>query len=175
MPQYRVAVYGGMDGLLFEDLVVLYSSGVKFALRVKQGDMVPIEIFDPLDIKKSLAVGSLGSYVRSGAVRVEFSDLEKNNKKRKPRPVEVPVVQQTQPSVEVAQPIQQQPEETPKVQDAPADLKDVKAVDDFFKLSFFNRLKFIQNCTDKGVLSELLSKIDSPQLKNNIQYRLENL
>lgn len=177
MPEYRVVIFGGMDGLLFEDLVVTFSSGHRFPLRVKQGDMVPVEIFDPLDIKKSLIVGSLGSYIKAGAVRVEYSDLEKENKKRKPRQTKVAVIeaQPIQPSVETLQPVQQISEETPKVPQAPADLKDVKNIDDFFKLSFFNRLKFIQNCSDKGVLTELLTKVDSPQLKNNISYRLEQI
>lgn len=179
MPQYRVVTFGGMDGLLFEDLVVTYSSGHRFPLRVKQGELVPVEIFDPSDIKKSLIVGSLGNYVRAGAIRVEYNDVEQNNKKRKPRVVEAaqPVAPEPQPSVETAQPVQQTQEETPTVQQphVPTDLKDVKVTDDFFKLSFFSRMKFIQNCTDKGVLTELLSKIDSPQLKNNIQYRLDQL
>jgi len=181
--KYRVVVPGGMDGVLFDDLYVTYSSGHKFQLHVKQGDCIPVEIFDPLDIQKSLVVGSLGNYIKAGIVKVEYSDLEKNNKKRKPQQKKEEITQQPtqllQPSVEAVQPVQQKPEETlpPMAQDAPTDLKDIKVADDFFKLSFFNRLKFIQNCNDKSVLTELLEnpKLDSTQIKNNLVYRLETL
>ena len=178
MPQYRVVIFGGMDGLLFPDLIVTYSSGHKFPLRVKQNEYVPTEIFDPLDIKKSLVVGSLGNYIKVGAIKLEYSDIEQHKRKRKPREKkEVKLEQTTIPSVETPQPVevQQTTEETQPMQQASTDLGTAKTIEDFKGLSFFNKLKFIQNCNDKGFLSQLLNQIDSPQLKNNINYRIGEL
>jgi hypothetical protein len=178
MPQYRVVVFGGMDGLLFEDLLVTYTSGLKYPLRVKQGELVPVQIFDPSDIEKSLVVGSLGSYIKAGAIRVEYSDVEQNKRKRKPRVKKDEKPEPTKPSAETPQPVveQQKPEEPQSVPETvPTDLSSAKTVEDFMNLSFFNKLKFIGNCTDKSVLNELHKKIDSPQLKNNISYRLQEL
>lgn len=178
MPQYKVVIFGGMDGLLFEDLIVTYSSGHKFPLRVKQGQLVPVEIFDPLDIQKSLVVGSLGNYIKAGAIKIEYSDIEQNKRKRKPREKkEVKQEPTNNPSVATPQPVevQQKTEEVQTVQQAPTDLGSANTVDDFLNLSFFNKLKFIQNCTDKGLLSTIQAKTESPQLKNNISYRMNQL
>jgi hypothetical protein len=179
MPRYRVVVYGGVDGLLFEDLIITYSSGYRYPLRVKQGDYVPVEIFSPLDIRKSLVVGMLGNYVRAGAVKTEYSDIEQNKRKRKLRQKNIEIKQPTKPSVDtpvISEPaIQQKTEDTPQVQVVPTDLKTGDSTDNFFKLSYFQRLKFIQSCNNKGILSDLLDKIDSEQLKHHIENQLQKL
>lgn len=178
MPRYKVAAYGGVDGLLFEDLIVTYSSGYKFPLRVKQGTYVPIEIFDPLDIQKSLIVGSLGNYIRAGAVKVEYNDIEQNKRKRKPRQ-QTQVVQPQNPSVEKAAPEaapQQKSEETKSVQEAPTDLKTVDIFEQFKGMNYFQKLKFIQSCTDKSLLTELQVKYDKEApIKAALEDRLQTM
>lgn len=184
MPKYKVAVYGTMDGLIFEDLIVKYTTGYQYPLKVKKGNFVPTDIFNPLDIQKSLAVGSLRSYIDKGSVIVEYSDIEKNKRKRKSRKKTVEDIKpQIKPSVEaekIEEPpqeeSQQKTEETKEFK--PIDLKDVKASDDFFKLSFYNKLQYINHCNDKGLLTELLEKLkDQPtgQLHVKISYRLQHL
>lgn len=182
MPEYRVVIFGGMDGLLFEDLIVTYSSGHRFPLRIKQGELVPQQIFDPLDIQKSLAVGSLGNYIKAGAVKVEYSDVEQSKRTRKPRAKKEAVKPEPikQPSAEPVQEtpvevVQQKAEETQSVQQAPTDLSGVNTVENFIKLSFFQKISFIQHSTDKEFLKQLLQKIDSPQLKNNLSHRISEL
>ena len=185
MPKYKVVVYGTMDGLVFDDLIVKYSTGYRYPLKIKRGNYVPTEIFDPLDIQKSLTVGSLRNYIDAGSVRVIYSDLETNKQNRKSRKKKVEdITPEIKPSVEVAiteeipQEAAQQTEETKEFK--PIDLKDVKASDDFFKLSFYNKLQYVNHCNDKGLLTALLEhpKLkDQPtgQLHVKISYRLQHL
>jgi len=186
MPKYKVAIYGGMDGLTFEDLIVKYTSGYQYPLKIRKGSYVPVEIFDPLDIQKSLTVGSLRHYIDDGSVIIDYSDLEKKKKQRILRkkkkdikdikPTLKPSVEENkaEPSPETSQ---QKAEETKPANDEQIDLQDVKAETDFFKLSFFNKMQFIKNCKDKSLLSKLLEKLpeDAKQLKLHITYRLQNL
>ena len=51
MPKYKVMVYGSGDGLIFPDLLVEYSSGLRFELKVLKDNYIPVEIFNELDIK----------------------------------------------------------------------------------------------------------------------------
>lgn len=182
MPKYKVAIYGTMDGLVFDDLLVKYTTGYQYPLKIKQGHYVPTEIFNPLDIQKSLTVGSLRNYIDSGSVTVEYSDLEIHKRKRKSRKKKVEDIKpEIKPSVEVVPEVpkeepQQKTEETKEFK--PIDLKDVKASDDFFKLSFYNKLQYITHCKDKGLLTELLEKLkDQPtsQLHVKISYMLQRL
>ncbi len=178
MPKYRVATYGGMDGLIFPDLLIKYSTGYVYPLRVRQGDCVPTEIFDPLDIQRSLLTGSLGSLIKANAVVVEYSDVEVKQHNKQPRkkkqPQEVLQIPATEEAPkEVPQP--QVVEQTSPGKPAHIDFKDVAAPEDFLQLSFFRRLEFIRQCTDKSLLSQLSKKIDSEQLKFQIDRRLEQL
>ena len=182
MPKYKVCVYGTMDGLVFDDLLVKYTTGYQYPLKIKRNHYVPTEIFNPLDIQRSLTVGSLRNYIDSGSVLVEYSDLETNKRKKKSRKKKVEdVTPEIKPSVEVVPEVpkeepQQKPEETKEFK--PIDLKDVKASDDFFKLSFYNKLQYITHCKDKGLLTELLEKLkDQPtsQLHVKISYILQHL
>lgn len=180
MPKYKVAVYGGMDGLCFPDLIVKYSTGYYYPLRVKQNDYVPTEIFDPLDIQRSLLTGSLGSFIKANAVLVEYSDVETKQQNKQPRkkkqeisqaptpqpPLEAPLAVETKPQV-VEQPSTDKP--------AHIDFKDVAAPEDFLKLSYFRRLEFIKQCTNKGLLTQLSQKLDSQQLKFQIDMRLKDI
>lgn len=178
MPRYKVTVYGGMDGLLFPDLLIKYSTGYFYPLRVRQGDYVPTEIFDPLDIQRSLLTGSLGSFIKANSVIVEYSDVElkkitKQPRKKKQEQIEQTIIQPPAETVQIEQPKVVQQTET----GAPAhiDFKDVKATEDFLKLSYFRRLEFIKQCTDKSLLTTLSQTLNSQQFKFQIDMRLKEL
>jgi hypothetical protein len=168
-----------MDGLLFPDLLIKYSSGYQYPLRVKQGEYIPIEIFDPLDIQKSLLTGSLGSFIRGNSVSIEYSDIElKQQKKqtRKKKVIEISKPEQIiQPPIE-APTVAEQPQvvEQTDAENAPAyiDFKDVLTVEDFLKLGYFRRLEFIKQCNDTSLLTQLSDKIESANIKALIYYRL---
>lgn len=179
MPKYKVAVYGGMDGLCFPDLIVKYSTGYFYPLRVKQGDYVPIEIFDPLDVQRSLLTGSLGSFVKANAVLVEYSDVETKQQNKQPRKkkqdIQAPVAPTPEAPLVVVETKPQVVEQPSTDKPAHIDFKDVATPEDFLKLSYFRRLEFIKQCTDKGLLTQLSQKLDSQQLKFQIDMRLKEL
>lgn len=179
MPRYKVAAYGGLDGLLFPDLLIKYSSGYQYPLRVKQGEYIPIEIFDPLDIQRSLLTGSLGNFIKGNAVVVEHSDVELKKQTKQPR--------KKKQAIEISKP-EQPPIEAPSVSEQPQvveqtdadlehqpayiDFKDVTTVESFLKLGYFRRLEFIKQCNDFSLLSQLSDKTDSQNIKALIYYRI---
>lgn len=55
------------------DLYVVYKNGPKHELRLTKAQVIPIDLLDADDVKKSLAVGSLGKLIRSGHI-VEVED-----------------------------------------------------------------------------------------------------
>ena len=174
--RYRVNTYGGMDGLHFPDLQVRYSTGYLLPLKIKEGEYIPLEILDPLDVKKSLLAGSLGKYIASGDVVVEDDEIVLKATPKKRQLAEI---------VSNAPEFPQQPEistkeEAAKVIEQPiveqvTSLSAVKTIADFTKLGYFLKLRFIKECNDKALLQELFSKLDSRQLKNNIQLKLSQL
>lgn len=179
MPRYKVQVYGQIDGLVFPDLLIKYSSGYFYPLRVKLGEYVPSELFDPLDIQRSLLTGSLGSFIKNKAVMVEYSDIElrKMNKQPRKKKQEQIIAPQPTPLVEAATPIVQPPvvEQTSPGKPEHIDFKDVAKTDDFLKLSYFRRLEFIKQCNDKSLLTQLSEKLESQQLKFQIDIRLKEI
>lgn len=186
MPRYKVCVYGSHDGLVFTDLIVTYSSGLQYELKVKYGEYVPVELFHPLDIKNSLLTGSLKGFIEGNAVKVEYSDLEQKKRKRKHKKTkkesiqklpsveeEKQVLKTEEPPKEIPQP---KPEETTFVDDKEVNFKDIKTVEDFSKLSYFKKTSFAKQSKNKSLLAELLEidKLDS-HIKNTIIFHLPEL
>jgi len=174
--RFKIITYGGLDGVKFPDLLVKYSSGYVLPLHVKEGQYVPLEILDPLDVKKSLIVGSLGHYIETGAVKVEDDELLKEELKVEVKKVDVINKDekiQIEPTVEKIE-FQQIQAESEKFL---TNLSDVKEVNDFFKLSYFQKLKFIKECNDKILLQSVMSKVppDGKQLLNNLQLKLSQI
>lgn len=186
MPRYRVIVYGTHDGLAFPDLIVRYSSGLQYELKVKQGEFIPVELFNSLDIKKSLLTGSLKNFIEGGAVKVEYSDLEQKKRRRKQRkskklPIQkLPSVEEEKPNLKIEEPPkeipQQKSEESTFVDDKDVNFKEIVTVKDFSKLSYFKKTSFAKQSKNKSLLTELL-KIDQldSHIKNTIIFHLSEL
>jgi len=182
MPRYRVCVFGSHDGLIFPDLLVTYSSGLQYELKVKQGELVPVELFNSLDIKKSLLTGSLKNYIEGNAVKVEYSDYEQQKRKRKHKKTHIPPVQKlpsieeekldlkTEPPKEIPQ---SKPEEIQFVDDKDVNFNTIETVEDFSKLSYFKKTSFAKQSKNKSLLTELLKQdqLDS-HIKNTIIFHL---
>lgn len=186
MKRYKVIAFGGHDGLLFDELLVKFSGGYLLPLKVKQGEYLPLQILDPLDVEKSLLVGSLGRYLKNGQVVIEEDD----NESAKPKAVQEAsrVAKAHTKSATKKEPAPTEPisEPTPKVATPPPpvsgpeplleSISQVKAEEDFYKLGFFMKVKFIENCSDKALLLKILEKTKgSHQLQTNIQLKLASL
>jgi hypothetical protein len=178
MPQYKVVTFGGMDGVKFPDLLVKFSTGYLLPLHVKQGEYIPLEILDPLDVKKSLLVGSLGRYIACGDVIVEDDSIPASLSAKTEEIPNVPSVKLSETPTPISEPMKVQPKQVensaPEEQQL-TNLSQVKQADDFFKLGYFLKLRFIKECNDKTLLQQLHNKTDSKQLQNNIQIKLAQL
>ena len=183
MPRYRVEVYGSHDGLIFPDLLVCYSSGLQYELKVKQGEYVPVELFNPLDIQKSLLTGSLKAYIEGDAVKVIYSDYEQRKKRRrqrKPKDVSIqklPSIEEEKPDLKTEEPPKEIPQSKPEeklfVDDKDVNFKDINTVEDFSKLSYFKKTSFAKQSKNKNLLTELLDvKTLDSHIKNTIIFHL---
>jgi hypothetical protein len=188
--RYKVVSFGGHDGLKFQDLLIKYSTGYLLPLKVKQGDYIPLDILDPMDVKKSLIVGDLGRHLKSGNIVAEDDSI-------KPVVVEVPKV--VAPVIVHA--VQSPPALTPTVglpvpepQNLPVpgvpapslvelqkaqennnmDLGSVKTAADFNKLRYFLKLRFIKECNDGPLLQQIFNQLDpkDTQFRNNLLHKL---
>src|ERR1035437_1858095 len=68
MKRYRVAIKNAKEcqiELTFADLCVKYTNGFSPALKIKEGEEVPLDVCDPEDIRKSWIVGSLKGYLEN--------------------------------------------------------------------------------------------------------------
>lgn len=184
--RYRVKIKNSKDNLTyvpFPDLVVKYTNGWAEPLKIKEGEEIPLDACDPEDIRKSWLAGSLKRYTDSGW-------LEEFIIKPEPKPLtekELKFLEAIKPIIgtgiiDVPIPPQQVSDKSgaevksnlPK-EEAPSTLSNfslVKSYDDFSKLSYFLKLRFIKETSDKDLLKEILQKTESHQFKNNIQVRL---
>jgi len=188
--RYRVKVKNSKDNLTyvpFPDLVVKYTNGWAEPLKIKEGDEIPLEACDKEDVRKSWLAGSLKRYTDSGWIE-EFIV----------RPEPKPLTEKELKFLEAIKPIQgtgsiqssdiptpptvsnkaeEKQEVKPNLPEAQSTLSNfslVKTFDDFSKLSYFLKLRFIKESNNKELLKEILSKTDSHQFKNNIQVRLSH-
>jgi hypothetical protein len=184
--RYKVVAFGGHDGLAFDELLVKFSGGYMLPLKVKQGEYIPLQVLDPMDVEKSLLVGSLGRYLKGGQVVIEEDDEPKKPKdvqeasriakantkaaaKKNPAPAEP--ISEPEP-IKAATP----PPPVSGPETMLENISQVKVEDDFYKLGFFMKVKFIENCSDKALLMRLLEKTKgSHQLQTNIQLKLASL
>jgi hypothetical protein len=177
--RYKVITYGGMRGLEFPDLLIKYSTGYSIPLSVHQDEYVPLEILDPLDVKKSLIAGSLGRYIAAGQVKVEGDELGVVNMETRPRQVIVPAVQQVinEPT---NQEVQTLPQPNPKVEPPKiiepqiTNLSDVKELKDFDRLSFYLKKRFLRESQDKALLLRIYQTTTSDSFKIQIKQRLRD-
>lgn len=173
--------------LPFPDLSVKYNNGYAPALRVAEGEEIPLDVLDPEDIRKSLKVGSLKGYLLNGwieeikeeqespLIQPNFDEATLLNAKVNLLKQEVspqtilPQQNLSDVSVVEEQPISVQQNESI------TDLNKVFSFDDFCKLSHFLKVRFIKESGNIDLLHEISGKTSSAQLKNNIQLRLTQL
>lgn len=191
--RYKVVVYGTSDGLRFPDLLIKYSSGFQLPLQVKRGEYLPDdpEVLDPADIKKSIAAGSLGKYLKAGWVVEDDGRKPRKQRRRKksqlkPTPVPPKPVNKEEQAVErqennTSKDSQQKTESTTNSANEESqqavNFTEVKSFADFNKIKgFWQRKQFIRVCKDKALLSDILNNVDSAsQIANIIELRIEKL
>jgi hypothetical protein len=179
MKRYRVKNFNAKENasiVTFPDLVAKFSGGYAIPLQVREGDLVPIEVLDPEDVRKSLIVGSLHGFIRDGFV-VEEDDLPNQEIKEvnqlsniKPEEVEQPSPPLL--STETKQVVEEQKSKDTKLETSLNDLSLVKTYEDFNRLSYFLKLRYLKESQDKVLLQDIMTSTNSPQFKNNIQVRL---
>lgn len=198
MKRYRVAIKNSKEcriELIFPDLCVKYSNGFSPALKVKEGEEIPLDVCDPEDIRKSWSVGSLKGYLENKWIEILPDDL---TVKEMPIPVSHFVTEQMvlapkqdliksevlSKQAEVPLPPQPNLPEVEKVVDKPisvqqnesiTDLTKVSSHEDFNKLSHFLKLRFIKETGNINLLRQIQSSTLSNQFRNNITLRLSQI
>jgi hypothetical protein len=181
--------------LPFPDLSVRYNNGYAPALRIAEGQEIPLDVLDPEDVRKSLKVGSLRGYLDNQWIEEFQDDLIV---KESPTPISQFITEQMvldpkpdlvtlepqpaqaevlspQPNLpEVAKVVEQQSISIPQ-SEAITDLSLVKNYEDFNKLSHFLKLRWIKESNDITLLKDIAGKTSSAQFKNNISLRLTQI
>jgi hypothetical protein len=185
--RYRVKIKNSKDNLTyvpFPDLVVKWTNGWAEPLKIKEGEEIPLDACDKEDVRKSWLVGSLKRYTDSGfieefIVKPEPKPLTEKEIKflESLKPIvgtgNIPVI--PLPPINVSIKAEEKQEVKPNLPEAQSMLSNfslVKTFDDFSKLSYFLKLRFIKETSNKELLKEILSKTESHQFRNNIQVRL---
>lgn len=179
---YRVKIFNAKENIVsvpFNDLCVKFSSGYVLPLQVREGDIIPLDALDSEDVRKSLLVGSLRKYLDLGKIEPIYE--------AEPEPEVAPVVPQNVPTVSEPTPVVEKEaekpvtpaevpppvrEETASNQTPLTDLNLVKTYDDFSRLSYFLKLRFIKESDNVALLKEISARTTSAQFKNNILLRL---
>lgn len=184
--RYRVKIKNAKEcriELTFPDLCIKYTNGFSPALKVKEGDEVPLNVCDPEDIRKSWIVGSLKGYLENQWIEEikeeskpilseiknssQFVTESDANKVPKIEVLPQPILQETQV-------VEQQPISVSQNEPI-TDFAKVFSYDDFCRLSHFLKLRYIKESGNIDLLREISSKTPSAQFKNNIQLRLSQL
>lgn len=184
--RYRVKIKNAKDNLSyvsFPDLIVRYTSGWNEPLKILEGKEIPILACDPEDVRKSWLAGSLKRYTDSGWIEEippepkpltekELKFLESLKPIVGTGNISVPI-----PSKQVSDVsgVKEVKPNLPEAQSTLSNFSLVKTFEDFSKLSYFLKLRFIKESSDKALLKIILDKTDSPQFKNNISLRLPGM
>jgi len=185
LKRYRVKIKNSKDSLVyvpFPDLTVKYTNGWAEPLKIKEGEEIPLAACDSEDVRKSFLAGSLYRYLKSGFVE----EIPPEPKKEKP--LSPAIIQAMTPMIGTgdiplvvpSKPVSDKAEEkdvTPNLpkEEAQSTLSNfnlVRSYEDFCKLSYFLRLRFIKESNDIPLLQEIQQKTESHQLKNNIAVKL---
>lgn len=179
--------------LPFPDLSVRYNNGYAPALKVAEGQEIPLDVLDPEDVRKSLKVGSLRGYLDNQWIE-EFTEEpivkesptpisqfiteqmvlapKQNLVKQEAAPVQLEVLPQPNlPEVVKAVEVQS----VSAINEQITDLSLVKSYEDFEKLTHFLKLRFIKETQNIDLLKEILGKTSSSQFKNNLTLRLSTI
>ena len=180
--------------LPFPDLSVRYNNGYAPALKIAEGQEIPLDVLDPEDVRKSLKVGSLRGYLDNQWIE-EIVDEE--TIKSYSTPISQFITEQMvlAPKIEPIKIVKQLKQEVPLPQpnlpevakvveaqlipvsqiEAITDLSLVKTYEEFNRLSHFLKLRFIKESNDIELLRQIQTLTTSPQFKNNITLRLSQI
>lgn len=187
--RYRVKIKNSKDNLTFvpfPDLVVKWTNGWAEPLKIKEGEEIPLLACDSEDVRKSFLVGSLFRYLNSGFIE----EIPEEIKPKPLTPIELAAIKAAtpiqgtgdipvmpippKPVSDVSKVVEVKPS-LPETQSTLSNFSLVKSYEDFSKLSYFLKLRFIKESNDKELLKTILEKTDSPQFKNNISLRLPGI
>src|SRR5579859_8173161 len=168
--RYRVKIKNSRDNLTyvpFPDLVVKYTNGWAEPLKILEGTEIPLEACDNEDIRKSWLAGSLKHYTDTGWI-------EENPEEIKPKPLtpvelaaikaatpiqgtgNIPLINVPIPPKQVSD-VSGTKEVKPNLPEAQSTLSNfslVKSYEDFSKLSYFLKLRFIKESNNKELLKD---------------------
>jgi hypothetical protein len=197
MKRFKVRIRNSKEcrtELSFPDLSVKFNNGYASPLKVAEGEEIPFDLLDPEDVNKSFRAGSLKGYMANDWLIEITSEPTPQPEAslslshfiteqmilspgmiaplKKLEPVE-PAIEVTPatpilPEVKAAETIQVS---APKIEPI-TDLALVKTFEDFERLSQFLKLRFIKDSDNFELLTDILGKTSSVQLKNNITLRL---
>jgi len=184
--RYRVKIKNSKDNLVyvpFPDLVVKYTNGWAEPLKILEGQEIPLAACDPEDVRKSWLVGSLKRYTDSGwieefIVKPEPKPLTEKELKflEALKPIQgtgdIPLIPIPPKQVSDVSEVKEVKPNLPEAQNTLSNFSLVNSYEDFSKLSYFLKLRFIKESNNKELLKTILEKTDSHQFKNNIQVRL---
>lgn len=187
--RYRVKVKNSKDNLTyvpFPDLVVKYTNGWAEPFKIKEGEEIPLSACDAEDVRKSWLVGSLKRYTDSGfieefVVKPEPKPLTEKELKflEAIKPIQgtgdIPLMPIPPKPISDVSGAKEVKPNLPEAQTTLSNFSLVKSYEDFSKLSYFLKLRFIKESNDKELLKTILEKTDSPQFKNNISLRLPGI
>lgn len=185
--------------LNFPDLSVKYNNGYATALKIAEGEEIPLDLLDVEDVNKSLRVGSLKGYTDNGWIEEIVSNPVVNEEPTrlshfiteqmilspgiiaplKPlvSVMPVPAVQEETPAIPIlpeTKEVEKPKVSVPKSENT-TDIALVKTFEDFTGLSHFSKLRFIKDSIDVALLKDILGKTTSVQFKNNITLRLTQI
>ena len=186
--RFRVKIVNSKDNLTyvpFPDLVVRYTNNWAEPLKIKEGEIIPLEACDLEDVRKSFLAGSLYKYLNSGWVEEVIEPKEPLPPTKldlaqikAATPItgtgNIPLIHVPIPPTNVSNKTEEVKPNLPKdeVSSSLSNFNLIHSYEDFSKLSYFLKLRFIKESDDKELLKEILSKTDSHQFKNNIQVKL---
>jgi hypothetical protein len=182
--RYRIKIINSRDCLTyvtFPDLSIKYGNGWSEPIKVREGNEIPLSALEPEDVRKSWIAGSLKRYTDTGWIE----EIPEEIKPKPLTPIELAAIKAATPiqgtgTIAVPPPpiVSIKAEENkvnpnlPEAQSTLSNFSLVKSYEDFSKLSYFLKLRFIKETSNKDLLQEILQKTDSHQFKNNIQVRL---
>jgi hypothetical protein len=201
MKRYKVCIKNAKEcrtELTFPDLCVKYTNGFSPALKIKEGQEIPLDVCESEDIRKSWLVGSLKGYLDNKWIEeiIETAPLNQPEELRlsnfitEQMMANPAMIQPLKPLEAIKQEVKEETPATPILPEiqvaetikvsAPkiepiTDLALVKTFEDFERLSQFLKLRFIKDSDNFELLRKIQSLTPSVQLQNNITLRLNIL
>jgi hypothetical protein len=184
--RYRIKIINSKDCLTyvtFPDLSIRYNNGWSEPIKVREGNEIPLDALDSEDVRKSWIAGSLRRYTNTGWIEEILEEIKPKLPTEKElkfleriKPIvgtgDIPIIQ---PLPLVSNKVEEIKPNLPEAQSTLSNFTLVKTFDDFSKLSYFLKLRFIKETQNKELLTIILSKTESPQFKNNISLRLPGM